>query len=148
MEQLGNITKWLPHYRPRTPDMVVNIEWPGFQVISVALCRHQHTCDTQPCQIAHLIPLRVPGMRHASVSRHLCFSCSLCQAPLEYVTEVGPSLQATELPMLDEDRQLDAESTNAGEQQFEKLTAGLYMGDIARRIILRCCLLILSMLVT
>ena len=32
MEQLGNITKWLPHYRPRTPDMVVNIEWPGFQV--------------------------------------------------------------------------------------------------------------------
>ena len=36
------------------------------------------------------------------------------------------------------------ESTNAGEQQFEKLTAGLYMGDIARRIILRCCLLIPS----
>jgi hypothetical protein len=32
MEQLGRITKWLPHYRPRTPDMVVNIEWPGFQV--------------------------------------------------------------------------------------------------------------------
>lgn len=36
MEQLGNITKWLPHYRPRTPDMVVNIEWPGFQVLSFA----------------------------------------------------------------------------------------------------------------
>lgn len=75
MEQLGNITKWLPHYRPRTPDMVVNIEWPGFQ--------------------------------------------------------------AAELPVLDEDRQLDADSNNTGEQQFEKLTAGLYMGDIARRLILR-----------
>ncbi len=64
--------------------------------------------------------------------------------PCEDVTEVGSCLQATELPVLDEDRQLDAESTNAGEQQFEKLTAGLYMGDIARRIILRCCLLIPS----
>ena len=29
LEQLGRITKWLPQYRPRTPDMVVNIEWPG-----------------------------------------------------------------------------------------------------------------------
>ncbi|CAK0784341.1 hypothetical protein CVIRNUC_007545 [Coccomyxa viridis] len=76
IEQLGRITKWLPHYRPRTPDMVVNIEWPGFQ--------------------------------------------------------------ATELPVLDEDRQLDEDSSNTGEQCFEKLTAGLYMGDIARRIILRC----------
>ena len=57
------------------------------------------------------------------------------------MTDLGSGLQATELPILDEDRQLDAESTNAGEQQFEKLTAGLYMGDIARRIILRCCLL-------
>ncbi len=70
-----------------------------------------------------------------------------CIKPFEDVTEVGSCLQATELPVLDEDRQLDAESTNAGEQHFEKLTAGLYMGDIARRIILRCCLLILSMLV-
>ena len=35
MEQLGRITKWLPHYRPRTPDMVVNIEWPGFQVAAL-----------------------------------------------------------------------------------------------------------------
>ena len=59
----------------------------------------------------------------------------------EGVTEVCLCLQATELPVLDEDRQLDADSTNAGEQQFEKLTAGLYMGDIARRIMLRCCLL-------
>lgn len=46
-------------------------------------------------------------------------------------------MQATELPVLDEDRQLDEDSSNTGEQCFEKLTAGLYMGDIARRIILR-----------
>ena len=46
-------------------------------------------------------------------------------------------MQATELPVLDEDRQLDEDSSNTGEQRFEKLTAGLYMGDIARRIILR-----------
>ena len=39
--------------------------------------------------------------------------------------------------MLPEDAQLDAASNNPGQQQFEKLTAGLYMGDIARRIILR-----------
>ena len=49
-------------------------------------------------------------------------------------------MQATELPVLDEDRQLDADSSNTGEQCFEKLTAGLYMGDIARRIILRSAL--------
>ena len=29
VEQLGNIHKWLPQFRPRTSDMVVNIEWPG-----------------------------------------------------------------------------------------------------------------------
>ena len=46
-------------------------------------------------------------------------------------------MQATELPVLDEDRQLDEDSSNIGEQCLEKLTAGLYMGDIARRIILR-----------
>ena len=60
------------------------------------------------------------------------------------VTEFVGCMQATELPVLDEDRQLDADSCNSGEQQFEKLTAGLYMGDIARRIMLRfrslCCM--------
>ena len=55
------------------------------------------------------------------------------------VTDLVCCMQATELPVLDEDRQLDADSCNPGEQQFEKLTAGLYMGDIARRIMLRFC---------
>lgn len=43
MELLGRITKWLPHYRPRTPDMVVNIEWPGFQVSAEQLLSCQMT---------------------------------------------------------------------------------------------------------
>ena len=41
------------------------------------------------------------------------------------------------LPVLPEDDALDAASNNPGQQRFEKLTAGLYLGDIARRIILR-----------
>ena len=43
-----------------------------------------------------------------------------------------------ELPWLQEDRELDSESHVPGEHHFEKMTSGLYMGDIARRIILRC----------
>ncbi len=39
--------------------------------------------------------------------------------------------------MLPEDDALDAATNNPGQQRFEKLTAGLYLGDIARRIILR-----------
>lgn len=41
------------------------------------------------------------------------------------------------LPWLQEDRELDAESHVPGQHHFEKMTSGLYMGDIARRIILR-----------
>ena len=43
-----------------------------------------------------------------------------------------------ELPRLPEDEQLDAESRKPGQQRFEKLTAGLYMGEITRRILLKC----------
>ena len=76
MEQTRNIQKYKPKYFTRTPEMVVNIEWPGF---------------------------------HSDV-----------------------------LPLLEEDKQLDAESDRPGDQRFEKLTAGLYLGDIARRILHRC----------
>ena len=41
------------------------------------------------------------------------------------------------LPWLAEDRELDAESYHPGQHHFEKMTSGLYMGDLARRIILR-----------
>jgi Hexokinase len=74
MEVLG-VQKWLPQFRPRTSDMVVNTELPGF---------------------------------------------------------VSPALI-----VLPEDTELDKESNNTGQQQFEKLTSGLYMGDIARRILRR-----------
>ncbi|KAK9811576.1 hypothetical protein WJX72_006374 [[Myrmecia] bisecta] len=75
LEQLSHIEKWLPGFRPRTSDMVVNTELPGFT--------------------------------------------------------------APELPLLDVDEELDAESNHPGQQTFEKLTAGLYMGEITRRILLR-----------
>ena len=75
MEQTRNIEKYKPKYFTRTPEMVVNIEWPG--------------------------------------------------------------LKSDVLPLLEEDRQLDAESDRPGDQGFEKLTAGLYLGDIARRILHR-----------
>lgn len=39
--------------------------------------------------------------------------------------------------LLVEDAQLDKESSKPGDQVFEKLTAGMYMGDIARRIMSR-----------
>jgi len=42
------------------------------------------------------------------------------------------------LPWLEEDRELDAGSHHPGQHHFEKMTSGLYMGDLARRIILRC----------
>lgn len=37
----------------------------------------------------------------------------------------------------EEDVELDKDSHKPGEQCFEKLTSGLYMGEIARRILLR-----------
>ena len=48
-----------------------------------------------------------------------------------------PGFASKALPQLPEDRQLDAESSDPGSQLFEKLTSGLYLGDIARRILLR-----------
>lgn len=68
----------MPRFLPRSPDMVVNIEWPGFA--------------------------------------------------------------SDALPLLPEDQQLDAESSDPGSQRFEKLASGLYLGDLARRLLLRCVL--------
>ncbi len=36
-----------------------------------------------------------------------------------------------------EDREMDEETPNAGEYIFEKMVSGMYLGEIARRIILR-----------
>ena len=75
VETLSNIDKFKMKYFSRTPEMVVNIEWPGFKSRS--------------------------------------------------------------FDRLQEDIDLDAESHKPGDQAFEKLTSGLYMGEIARRILNR-----------
>ena len=41
------------------------------------------------------------------------------------------------LPILNEDQELAAESDHPGQHCFEKLTSGLYLGEFARRILLR-----------
>ncbi len=48
-----------------------------------------------------------------------------------------PGFRCGEIPLLEEDRELDSESNQPGDQVFEKLTSGLYLGDIARRILLK-----------
>ena len=75
METLSNIHKSDWNHCARTTDMVVNIEWPGFE---------SHSFDS-----------------------------------------------------LQEDIDIDTESQTPGDQAFEKLTSGLYMGEIARRILKR-----------
>ena len=75
MESIKNVSKFQLKYFARSPEMVINIEWPGFK----------------------------------------------CRA----------------IERLQEDIDLDAESHRPGDQTFEKLTSGLYMGEIARRILLR-----------
>jgi len=51
-------------------------------------------------------------------------------------TEWG-DLQGALLPRCDEDEWLDCASANPGHGLFEKMISGLYMGDLARRIMLR-----------
>lgn len=45
VEQLGHISKWLPRFLPRTPDMVVNIEWSGFRPQAVRPSHHPKSLD-------------------------------------------------------------------------------------------------------
>lgn len=48
-----------------------------------------------------------------------------------------PNFISHTLQVLPEDRQLDNESLKPGDQPFEKLTGALYLGDVARRVLLR-----------
>ncbi|KAK9835056.1 hypothetical protein WJX81_007542 [Elliptochloris bilobata] len=41
------------------------------------------------------------------------------------------------LPVTQVDRDLDASTPNAGEMKMEKMTSGMYMGEVARRLLLR-----------
>ncbi|KAL3528684.1 hypothetical protein ACH5RR_008006 [Cinchona calisaya] len=47
------------------------------------------------------------------------------------------NFKSSHLPITDYDHALDAESLNPGEQVFEKLTSGMYLGEILRRVLLR-----------
>lgn len=47
------------------------------------------------------------------------------------------NFRSSHLPLTEYDHALDTESLNPGEQIFEKLTSGLYLGEILRRVLLR-----------
>ena len=44
------------------------------------------------------------------------------------------------LPVTEYDQALDSESLNPGEQIYEKLTSGMYLGEIVRRVLLKLSL--------
>nr|CAD1822204.1 unnamed protein product [Ananas comosus var. bracteatus] len=44
---------------------------------------------------------------------------------------------SSDLPITEYDQELDAESLNPGEQIFEKLISGMYLGEIVRRVLLK-----------
>ncbi|PIN26046.1 Hexokinase [Handroanthus impetiginosus] len=47
------------------------------------------------------------------------------------------NFRCSHLPLTEYDHSLDIESLNPGEQIFEKLTSGMYLGEILRRVLLR-----------
>ncbi|XP_042448357.1 hexokinase-2-like [Zingiber officinale] len=47
------------------------------------------------------------------------------------------NFRSSHLPTTDYDQALDAESLNPGEQIYEKLISGMYLGEIVRRVLLR-----------
>jgi hexokinase len=133
LEQLSNIPKYHQQFLPRTSDMVVNT------VSSCSAIWPEHCiCIMKAPQISCM-----PRRRSGDISLwRLC--CG--QEWADYTSDC--------LPWLQEDRELDADSRYPGSHHFEKMTAGLYMGNLARLIILRqgaasaaCLTLILRILV-
>ncbi|KAG8376066.1 hypothetical protein BUALT_Bualt09G0024900 [Buddleja alternifolia] len=47
------------------------------------------------------------------------------------------NFRSSHLPLTEYDQSLDAESLNPGEQIFEKLMSGMYLGEIVRRVLMR-----------
>ncbi|XP_010267128.1 PREDICTED: hexokinase-1-like [Nelumbo nucifera] len=47
------------------------------------------------------------------------------------------NFRSSHLPLTEYDHALDSESLNPGEQIFEKIISGMYLGDIVRRVLLR-----------
>ncbi|GKD74558.1 putative hexokinase [Tanacetum coccineum] len=47
------------------------------------------------------------------------------------------NFKSSHLPLTEYDNALDAESLNPGEQIFEKMISGMYLGELLRRVLLR-----------
>lgn len=70
-----------------------------------------------------------------------------CTVPGEFITKLGPDAYTMLINMEsgmydglrqgDLDRELDLESHNPGEKHFEKMTAGVYLGELCRRLLRR-----------
>ncbi|KAJ0435290.1 putative hexokinase [Helianthus annuus] len=47
------------------------------------------------------------------------------------------NLNSSHLPLTEYDTALDIESLNPGQQMYEKMISGMYLGEILRRVLLR-----------
>lgn len=63
--------------------------------------------------------------------------CQLAKSGCMVINMEWGNFWSSHLPRTRYDEDLDAESLNSGEQGFEKLVSGMYLGDIVRRLILR-----------
>ncbi|CAL5225298.1 g8097 [Coccomyxa viridis] len=59
------------------------------------------------------------------------------QRPLMAINTEWGNFDASSLPSTDIDRELDADTPNAGNHHFEKMVSGMYLGEVARRAILK-----------
>ncbi|CAK0735824.1 hypothetical protein CVIRNUC_000645 [Coccomyxa viridis] len=59
------------------------------------------------------------------------------QHPLMAINTEWGNFAAPSSPFTDIDRELDEETPNAGSHRFEKMVSGMYLGELARRAILR-----------
>lgn len=63
--------------------------------------------------------------------------CQLAKSGSMVINMEWGNFWSSHLPRTRYDEDLDAESLNSGDQGFEKLVSGMYLGDIVRRVILR-----------
>ena len=85
--------------------------------------------------------MTVQAAAQAGSSPHnVAQSTGLCQrravtSPLCSMHGVWQLLKSTSCLQID--RELDADTPNAGQHRFEKMVSGMYMGEVARRAILK-----------
>jgi hexokinase len=63
--------------------------------------------------------------------------CQLAKSGSMVINMEWGNFWSSHLPRTHYDEDLDADSLNSGDQGFEKLVSGMYLGDIVRRVILR-----------